>query len=81
MFNKLLSVFDVVHVHPNINTKYCGLTSESGEIFFLTDCLEITFLSKNLRLKEPSPCFATNPLDHNSAELTNWYLNEIWNKS
>ena len=65
VINNIKSKFDIVHVHPQNGSAYCGMYSEGeNDEKYLCDCLEFTCLSKSFRLKEPVPSKLPHPLDH-----------------
>jgi len=59
VIKKLTSIFDILHVHPNGGTNYL-----CGKDVYLSDCLEMTLLSKDSRRMKPSPAIVPHPLDH-----------------
>jgi len=63
MIQKFLTLFDIVHVHPNNNTGYANMV----DIGTLTDCLELTMLRKDYRKNKPVAAIIPHPLDaHNT---------------
>lgn len=63
LFNKLCSCFDIVHAHPNNRRGSVG----SGQ----SRCprlLELTFLRKDRRRKEPEPAMLPHPLDQKNVD-------------
>lgn len=64
MFQNLLDLFDIIHVHPNNKTYYANATG----IGALTDCLELTLLRKDYRLHEPTPAEIPHKLDSDNVD-------------
>jgi hypothetical protein len=65
---RMTTLFDVVHFKPNNNCPY-EILADDQSAFTLYTCIELTFLSKQLRRSVPVPVRPTmlpHPLDHSN---------------
>ena len=67
---RMTSLFDIVHFKPNNNCPF-QLIGEHKSQFTIYSCIELTFLSKQLRRHAPIPASTAlipHPLDHSNVD-------------